>query len=350
MQFKRLEILLNVIFWILTSWFIISTSSIEAQGIEIIDGEKVKTVIRSKNLIYLALSGQFFFLIIFYAEFFLIQQLGNTKKIKAFVFKTIGLLFLGSLLYELTTLLIFPDFDDLDKDIGGILIFYLAVALGYGFIKMWLKDEKDKKQLELVKNQAELNLLKSQLQPHFLFNTMNNLLAMVNQSDNPKLAQSIDRLSALLRYIVYDAKNEKVFVKDEITFIKNFAELHLLRFEEDEVDFKIEIKGVFDQQKIEPGIFLCYIENSFKHGVELEEKSFIHINFDITDKNRIVFKIENSIPKQITQQQKGGYGIIANKERLNLAYPNKHTMHLNKDNETYSVELIIETDESINSR
>ena len=126
----------------------------------------------------------------------------------------------------------------------------------YGFTKKWIQHEYDRKQLEFTKNQTELKLLRQQLQPHFLFNTMNNLLAMVNQSDNPKLAQSIDKLSGLLRYVVYDTKNRNVRIDEEIAFIQNFAELHLLRFEEDEIDFKIDIIGNWNQQKLSQG-FSC---------------------------------------------------------------------------------------------
>jgi len=348
MRFKKLEIFLNLLFWAITSWFIVSTNSIEAQGLEIVDGEKVKTIIRSNDLIYLSLLGQLCFFLIFYAEIFLIQRLRKTKKIKGFILKTIGLLLFGLFWHELSVFLLFPTFDSFSTGVADVLIFYLAIALGYGFIKMWLLNEQDKKQLEFVKNQAELNLLKSQLQPHFLFNTMNNLLAMVNQRENPKLAHSIDKLSALLRYVVYDSKKEKVLVKDEMTFVENFAELNLLRFEEGEINFKIEINGVFDEQKIEPGIFLCYIENAFKHGVEPEKKSFIHINLDISKPNVVLFRIENSISLHSTSLQGGGFGMSSNKERLNLVYPNKHRIYSLRS-ETYQVELVIETDESNNS-
>ena len=232
----------------------------------------------------------------------------------------------------------------------GILIFYIASALGYGFIKMWIENERDKKQLELVKNQAELNLLKSQLQPHFLFNTMNNLLSMVDQKNNPKLAKSIDMLSGLLRYVVYETKSEKVPIAGEIEFIKNFAELHLLRFEDGEIDFKFEVNGVLDQQKIEPGILLCYVENAFKHGVQPEEHSFIYIKMNASSPQEISFVIENSIPKEIKLKQEiaGGFGLKTNLERLQLAYPGRHTIQI-KEEATFLVTLTLQTDESYTS-
>jgi len=240
----------------------------------------------------------------------------------------------------------FPDNKE-NWEINGAIflnIFYVAVVVCYGFTKKWIQHEQEKKELELIKNRTELNLLKQQLQPHFLFNTLNNLLAMVNQTDNPKLAQSIDKLSGLLRYVVYDTKSEKVAITEEITFIKNFAELHLLRFEDDEIDFKIKTSGNFDAQYIEPGIFVCYVENAFKHGVQPEENAFIHIDINISKEDRIVFSIENSIPKVPFDTKSGGFGLKSNQERLDLAYPDKHSIVFKSD-ETYRVELTINTDD-----
>ena len=350
MQNKWLEVILNIFFWLLTSWFIISVNSIELQEIEIINGEETKQVFRSIDLINYFIIGQITFFIIFYGELYLIQGLGKTKKIKGFVIKSIALICSQMLIYYLIIrFFIFSEPIRITNISFGILILYVATALGYGFIKMWIKNEQDNKQLELVKNQTELKLLKSQLQPHFLFNTMNNLLSMVDQKNNPKLAKSIDKLSGLLRYVVYDTKNEKVPIAQEILFLKNFAELHLLRFEEDEINYTFVIEGEFDQQLIEPGILLCYIENAFKHGVQPEEKSFITIHLDISHKDKLNFIVKNSIPSFKPSYEKGGFGIVSNTNRLKLAYPNKHSLHITKTSE-YTVELKIETDESNHSR
>ena len=349
MQSKWLEIILNILFWLLTSWLIISVNSIQLQEIEVINGAEFKQVFRSIDLINYFIIGQIVFCIIFYGELFFIQELGKTKSFKGFILKSIALIFLLMLVYYLIVRFsIFSEPQRISNISFGILILYVATALGYGFIKMWIKNEQDNKQLELVKNQTELKLLKSQLQPHFLFNTMNNLLAMVDQKSNPKLANSIDKLSGLLRYVVYDTKNEKVPIAQEILFLKNFAELHLLRFEEDEIDYSFNIKGDNDQQLIEPGILLCYIENAFKHGVQPEEKSFITIYLDISHKDFLHFTIKNSIPSFKPTTEKGGFGITSNTNRLKLAYPNKHSLEINKTSE-YTVELKIETHESNHS-
>lgn len=341
MRFKKIEIILNILFWVLTSWMIISSSSNEVLGVEIIDGEKVKTTIRNWDMAWSAAIGQVFYVLLFYGQLFLINRLAKSKKIVAFVLLSIFLILLIEALGSITIeFIVFPEMADYKSSFSSS-IFYFVVAISYGFIKMWLKNEKERSQLELVKNQAELNLLRLQLQPHFLFNTMNNLLSMVNQSDNPKLAQSIDKLSGLLRYVVYETKNDQVLIKDEISFIKNFADLHLLRFEENEIDFDISVLGTNDQQRVEPGIFLCYVENAFKHGVQPEEKAFIHISIDLIDPLKIRFCIENSLPKQPPINEAGGFGIESNNERLNLAYPNRHSISINKT-ETFSVDLTIE--------
>ena len=350
MQIKWLEIILNILFWLLTSWLIVSVNSIEIQEIEIINGEETKQIFRSVDLINYFIIGQIVFVIIFYVELYFIQELGKTKSFKGFIIKSAALISSLMLIYYLLNrFIIFSEPIRLTNISFGILILYVATALGYGFIKMWIKNEQDHKQLELVKNQTELKLLKSQLQPHFLFNTMNNLLAMVDQKSNPKLAKSIDKLSGLLRYVVYDTKNEKVPIAQEISFLKNFAELNLLRFEEDEIDYTFVIKGEYNQQLIEPGILLCYIENAFKHGVRPEEKSFIAIHLDISDKDQLHFTVKNSIPSFKPTNVKGGFGIVSNTNRLELAYPNKHSLHIIETSE-YTVELKIETDESNHSR
>lgn len=343
MRFSRVEVILNILFWGLTSWMIVSFNSTEVIGIEYVDGEKVKTTVRNWDLAWYAITGQFFYLVLFYSEFFLIHQLSKSKKVLAFILKSLLLLLLIAILKDLVMQFVVFGGNDKGLTYQGAFsapIFYFVVAVSYGFIKTWLKNERERSQLELVKNQAELNLLRLQLQPHFLFNTMNNLLSMVNQSDNPKLAQSIDKLSNLLRYVVYETKSDKVSIAEEISFLRNFADLHLLRFEENEIDFEIQVLGTNDQQAIEPGIFLCYVENAFKHGVQPEERAFISISIDLIDPSQIRFFIENSLPKQSLNDQPGGFGIESNKERLNLAYPDRHSISINHG-ETYSVDLTL---------
>jgi len=106
----------------------------------------------------------------------------------------------------------------------------------------------------------------------------------------------------------------------------------------------MKTSGIFDEQRIEPGIFLCYVENAFKHGVQPEENAFIHIYIDMSKEDRIVFNIENSIPRVPFNTKNGGFGLKSNQERLDLAYPDKHSIVF-KSNGTYKAELTINTDD-----
>ena len=169
---------------------------------------------------------------------------------------------------------------------------------------------------------------------------------MVDQEQNPKLTKSIDTLSRLLRYVVYENQQPKVAITKEIQFIKDFAELHLLRFEENEIDFKITVLGNYDQQLVEMSILLSFVENAFKHGVQPEIASHIHIIINITKPNEVNFYIENSIHTQKMLLEKGGYGLQATKERLQLAYPNTHQLEIIESSNQYKVTLKLNTNES----
>ncbi len=351
MNKKWIEIIINILFWGITSWLIVYSYSIVGHMVTIVDEEIIGDIDHSNQLKQFFLIGQPFFAIYFYLQYYFILKLTDRSKIVFLIIRSIilGILFL--VLFNGVVIIFFKGYIHIiwfPSLWYGILIFYTTVAIGYGFVKAWFKVEQHRSQLEVLNKQAELNILRAQLHPHFLFNTMNNLLSMVDQKHNPKLATSIDKLSNLLRYVVYENKSNRVPVDDEINFIQNFAELHLLRFEDNEVDFKFDIEGLYSEQLLETGILLCFVENAFKHGVQPEFESFIHIKIDVTKKDSIIFNIENTIPPNIGKIHSGGYGLQSTKERLQLAYPNTHSLEiLNK--ETFAVTLKIDTHASNNS-
>jgi len=352
MNKKRIEIGVNIVFWILTSWLIIFSFSITEHVVDISGGVVSGNTKHSSKLISFFVIGQPIFALYFYLQLYFTQRLTDKSKAFNLIIKllVVAILFIG--LYVIVIMLFFKAYIHIvwfPSLWYGIFIFYTTIAIAYGLIKAWSKMEVDKRNLEVLNKQAELNLLRSQLHPHFLFNTMNNLLSMVDQVNNPKLAKSIDKLSGLLRYVVYENKSDHVPVSKEIKFIQDFSELHLLRFEEDEIDFKMNIIGDNENQSIEMGILLSFVENAFKHGVQPEFNSFVHINIDITNPINFIFKISNSIPPKIDLDNIGGYGLKSTKERLLLAYPNKHRLKISETQNEYNVELIINTDESNNS-
>ena len=346
MSKKWIEIGFNLLFWIFSSWLIIFSFSITEHLVEINEGIVTGNTEHGDDLIVFFSIGQPLFALYFYIQFFFMQRLTDKSKILNLIVKLsiVAALFLG--LYIIVVKIFFTGYIHIvwfPSLWYGIFIFYTVVAIAYGLIKAWGKMEQDKRSLEVANKQAELNLLRSQLHPHFLFNTMNNLLAMVDQKNNPKLAKSIDKLSGLLRYVVYENKNNLVPVSKEIEFLQNFSELHLLRFADNEIDFNLTTKGSFNQQFIEVGIFLSFVENAFKHGVQPEFKSFVNIEFDLSEEHTIKFNIKNAIPPKLTSNQLGGYGLKATKDRLELAYPNNHSLNIIQSNNLYAVELTINT-------
>lgn len=348
MRSKRLEALLNALFWIVMTWlFVYSDNTMDVVAVEVVNGHKQIQLIRNMDKLLAFSIIQMLFLAFFYTELYFIRHLQEPKAVRGFVLKSIGSIVLCLLLCMVCIkMMVYPNEERIEgfEIIMLMNVFYMAVVSCYGFTKNWIKHEQDKTQLVLLKSQVELQLLRQQLQPHFLFNTMNNLLAMVNQHQQPKLAEGIITLSDLLRYVVYDTSNKRVAITKEISFLENFSALHLLRFEEDEVEYHLTIMGKFQQQYIAPGIFLCYVENAFKHGVQPEGKAFIHIQIKLEKEHQIFFQIENSIPAVPFKNASGGVGLKSNQERLTLAYPEQHSISIEEDS-TYKVTLILDTND-----
>ena len=224
----------------------------------------------------------------------------------------------------------------------GIMVFYFTTSSAYGIVKILTQAEKRQQQLQLAKKQAELNLLRNQLQPHFLFNALNNLLAMVEQQQSPQLASAFDKLSQLLRYVIEETKHERVALEKEIDFIKNYVALQLLRFETGEVLVNFSVEGDHLEQQLEPGLLIPFVENAFKYGTEPEKGSHIDIHIAVLEPNEINFSIKNNSLNYKLRNDNTGTGIKATKERLELVYPAKHSLNITEGYD-FKVELTILT-------
>ncbi len=345
MKFRGLEIIINIVFFSLSAWFITTGFSIESQEIEISNGVKKIITIRDDSLIVRLWVCIGISMILFYTNLFNLKKLVNSHQ-KARVIVSSGLILVISFLafYIFNKIAFGEIITSLPTYLGfAILIFYFTISTAYGLGKVILEGEKNQRKLLVDKKQAELNLIRNQLQPHFLFNAMNNFLSMVDQKKSPLLADSFDRLSQLLRYVIEETTAEKVSIKKEIEFIQNYAALHLLRFEPDEINFKLAIEGEYQNQYIEPGIFIPFVENAFKYGTEPEKLSEIDTTFDLSKKDVIQFKIKNSISSFSQHTESTGIGIKATQERLQLVYPNKHHLKILNQDGYYIVELLIHT-------
>jgi LytS/YehU family sensor histidine kinase len=192
--------------------------------------------------------------------------------------------------------------------------------------------------------EAELKLLKSQLNPHFLFNTLNNLYGLsVMKSD--KLPSLMLKLSDLLRYSLYETKETYVPLEKEIKYLENYMSLEKIRLE-DKTEIRFDKTGNFSDKKIAPMLLIVFVENAFKYlEVSKDKLSKVKVNLK-TEENKLIFNCENTfdeteIIKQNLEAGKSGIGLQNAKKRLDLIYPNKHQLTIKKENENYVVQLIL---------
>lgn len=218
----------------------------------------------------------------------------------------------------------------------------VGVAVALHSITGLYQSEKEKKEEEKIKVEAELKNLKSQLNPHFLFNTLNNIYALIAISQE-KSQEAVMDLSKMLRYVLYESEAKEVAIEKEINFINNYVKLMKLRLTNKvEVEVNTDI-SIAPQLPIAPLMFITLIENAFKHGVSSQEHSFIHFSILITKENSIVCNLENSYFPKMTEQDKSGSGIgLENlKRRLELIYPNRYTFTYGVKGKVYQSLLTI---------
>lgn len=213
--------------------------------------------------------------------------------------------------------------------------FFFISSTGW-FVTDWFRSRK--REVELANSQldSELKFLKLQLNPHFLFNTLNNIysLAYFNDRNTP---QAIMKLSNMMRHMIYDSQDKFISLTKEVEFIDNFIELQKIKID-NPPQINFTKKGIREIHKIAPLLFLAFLENSFKHGKQGE------IDIDLrVEENILHFRILNQLPqKPTTQQEKSGVGLINVKKRLELIYPNKHELIMNSVDNVFTVELNVD--------
>jgi len=217
------------------------------------------------------------------------------------------------------------------------LIFSIALKMG----ERWLKIEADKKEAENIKLQSEIQHLKYQLQPHFFFNSLNNIYSLVDISPD-KAKETIHSLGKLMRYLLYESNAEKVELKREIEFLERYIELMNLR-SSDNVTVKSNFSNVPASVKIAPLLFISLIENAFKHGVSATEESEIEI--ELKEENGIVnfYSKNKNFSKSDDDKSGSGIGLENLRKRLELIYPGKYIFKINDDGNDHSTRLIINT-------
>lgn len=226
------------------------------------------------------------------------------------------------------------------KLIFGEFSFITYPAIIMGFIRFY-KNQQLLSKIEEEKKSMELKVLKNQLNPHFLFNTLNNLYALTLKKDD-NAPEVISKLSEILDFVLYQCNEDFVSIENEIKLLKNYIGLEKLRYDESRLEISF-LHNVDNSIKIIPLILLTFVENSFKHSV-INETGKAKINIVLkTENNQVVFKVENSKPqnelaKPIDLQKIGLENV---RKQLELLYPKKHLLIIDEDNKKFSLELIL---------
>ena len=232
-------------------------------------------------------------------------------------------------------LILIEQYGDTDA-LAIIAIFYFPLLII--LIMRWVfKQTRAILTLKNEKAKTELLHLKSQVNPHFFFNTLNNLYGLVG-TDAKKAQDLILKLSDMMRYSIYEGEKDTVSLEEEVEYLKNYIELHKMRYRK-EIDIKF-INNISENHKVMPLLFIILLENAFKHGVEnLRENAYVHINLK-SENNQIFFDIENNFDPTIESEHKG-IGLDNLNRRLELVYPKNHTLSFSKIEDVYKAQLNI---------
>ena len=233
----------------------------------------------------------------------------------------------------------------------GTVTFNLATVMGIAvsikLMKRWWLQQKETAQAENEKANAELQLLKAQIHPHFLFNSLNNIYSFALES-SPKAPEMIQKLSGLLQYMLYGCKQSLVPLEKEMKMIGDYLSLEKIRYG-DRLNIEVEVQPYNDHQLISPLLLIPFVENSFKHGTsKMLAHPYVKLDSRVQD-NTFYFKLTNSKPSEVDEisgNSDRGLGLKNVRRRLALLYPHKHELYIMDDPTSYSVWLKISLEET----
>ncbi len=206
-------------------------------------------------------------------------------------------------------------------------------------INRWRLAERRSKEIELEKTHAELSYLKLQINPHFLFNTLNNIYSLAS-AQHPQTPAAVMKLSEIMRYVTQDAQADFVPLEKEIRYIANYIELQKMR-SNDKLELNFTTSGNFSTNSIAPLLLISFVENAFKFGVSNHEKGLIDIN--IYESNNVLFMhVRNTIFERPENSSVSHIGMLNVRRRLALLYPGKYSLEIGKKDNIFNVDLKIE--------
>jgi len=338
-RFLTKRVLHHAIFWAINLAFVFT----------------IPFVVDDVNFFYFASRGAIIFTLLAFPVYtnilYLIPRYLRTKKYWRYTFGVLIVSVIFAFLKVYLKLIIMKDpiDEDMWEEISTAFflpVIYIFTTSFLKFFREWLNYQDialKLKETENEKLEAELKVLKAQLNPHFMFNTLNNIYSL--SLDKSNLTPGIVlKLSEIMSYTLYECKEDKVLVKDEINFINNYLELEKIRIGE-EANIEFVNIGLYDHLKMAPLLFMPFIENAFKHGINQRPANpYIKIRLEFTADKKMKFFIENNTTPHYTDENKNPHGIgVENvKKRLNLIYPNSHKLNIIELKDLYKVELVLD--------
>lgn len=342
MRQKNLEKILHIIFWAL---FIFTKVLIISYG----GALKVRWEMLSFwNMSYIAISA-----IVFYVNYFLfLPKINKKNSLPGYAFSIILSYFLFIIIrFSLEEKLLFIIWGFKNYYGNPSLLFYMKDNLYFSApsiifsTTIWsiinnMRLIQENALIKIKQSQSELKFLKAKINPHFVFNSLNNIYSLVYQSKHREPLQAIESLAGMMRFMTYESDKESVALQVEVDYIKNLISLEKLRHNK-ELAIAFNISHLGKEVRIPPFILSPFIENAFKHGVADDVNSPITIMLEISG-DIIFFSVKNKISVN-KKEGSGGFGLHNVQERLNIYYPGKHELTVNKENDYYIVSLKIKT-------
>lgn len=223
------------------------------------------------------------------------------------------------------------------------LVFLSLIVWGISTVSRitteWFSNELMRKEAEKKQVSAELAFLKSQINPHFLFNSLNNIYALCHRSNDPEAAEAIAKLSGLMRYMLFGSTTSTVNLKDEIEYLRNYLDLQKMRVNKD-IEVTFVIKGEVGNFEIAPLLLIPFVENAFKYGLSYVSNSFVQIECTV-NKTELKFCVRNTVHERGKSELSSGIGLENVRRRLALLYPGKHSLKINDSDGIFDVELTL---------
>ncbi|NRA52066.1 MAG: histidine kinase [Phaeodactylibacter sp.] len=279
------------------------------------------------------------FIPIVYLNFYLKEKYYDKRKYGQYFLSIPIQVALGVAIYQLDYLVFSEAGQSALQDASNVF-FLIAFTTGLQYFKRGVVNQYQLQELRAKNAEMELNSLKAQINPHFLFNNLNNIYS-INEMDSSKGSEMLLELAEVMRYHLQFSKQDKISLSDEVQLIKSYIELEKLRLNEN-CELTIDIKDVDNRMLIAPLLFLPFIENAFKHGTHPTKPSFVTIRLKEAE-NKVVFEVLNSVINH-KKVVKTNIGLQNTRKRLSLLYPEKHQLDIAQKEHSYHVNLQIELD------